>query len=88
LICYKNKKTNLKGLERFEEYKTAETLTGRLTRNTKPTKYFVKGTIKTTEKYVQVRRGQTTDYGRISHRAEPRTYEIEAKIKAEAEKRM
>jgi len=72
-------------LERFEEYKTAEKLTGRLTRNTKATKHFVKGTIKTTGKYVQVRRGQTTDYGRRYHRATPHTYEIEAKTNAEDE---
>ena len=84
LLGSKNKKTNIKGLERFEEYKTAETLTGRLTRNTKPTKYFVKGTINTTHKYVQVRKGQTTDYGRRYHRTTPHTYEIEAKPQAEA----
>ena len=58
LLGSKNKKTNINGLERFEEYKTAETLTGRLTRNTKPTQYFVKGTIKTTDKYVRIRRGK------------------------------
>ena len=29
MLGSKNKKTNIKGLERFEEYKTAETLTGR-----------------------------------------------------------
>jgi len=71
LLGSKNKKTNIKGLERFQEYKTAETCTGRLARNTKPTKYFVKGTIKTTHKYVQVRRGQITDYGAGNHRAAP-----------------
>ena len=87
MLGSKNKKTNSKGLERFEEYKTAETLTGRLTRNTKPTKYFVKGTIKTTDKYVQVRRGQITDYGRIYHRAMPHTYEIDSKTEAEAEEK-
>ena len=85
LLGSKNKKTNIKGLERFEEYKTAETLIGRLTRNTKPTKYFVKRTIKTTDKYVQVRRRQTSDYGSRYHRATPHTCEIEAKTKAEAE---
>ena len=63
LLGSTNKKANIKGLERFEEYKIAETPTGRLTRNKKPTKYSVKGTIKTTDKDVQVRRGQTTDYG-------------------------
>ena len=73
LLRSKNKKTNIKGLERFEEYKTAETFTGILTRNTNPTKYFVKGTRKTTDKYVQVRRGQITDYCRICHRATPHT---------------
>ena len=73
LLSSKNKKTNIKGLEHFEEYNTAETLTGRLTRNTKPTKYFVKGTIETTDKCVQVRRGQTTDYGRRYQKATPHT---------------
>ena len=77
--------TNIKGLERFEEYTTAETLTGRLTGNTKPIKYFGKETINTTDKYVQVRRGQIADYGRRYHRATPHTYQIEAKTKAEAE---
>ena len=88
LLGSTNKKTNIKGLERFEEYTTAETLIGRLTRNTKPTKNFVKGTIKITDKYVQVRRGQITDYGIIYHRATPHTYEIEAKTKAEAEEKI
>ena len=69
LLGSKNKKTNIKGLERFEEYRTAETFTGRLTRNTKPTKYFVKGTMNATVNYVQTRRGHITDYGRRYHRA-------------------
>ena len=67
LLGSKNKKTNIKGLERFEEYKTAETITGRLTRNTQPTKYFIRGSVNIVDKHVQVRRGITTDYGRIYH---------------------
>ena len=85
LLGSKNKQTSITGLERFEEYKTAETFIGRLTRNTKPTKYFVKGRIKSTDKYVQVRRWQITDCDRRSHRATPHTYEVEAKTKAEAD---
>ena len=56
LLGSKNKKTNVKGLERFEEYTTADTLTGILTRNTKPTKYSIKGTTNTITKYFHTKK--------------------------------
>ena len=85
LLGPKNKKTNITGLERLEEYKTAETPTGRLTIHTKPTKNFIKGTINTITTYFHTKKGKGIEYGKTYHRAMPQTYEIEAKTTQEAE---
>ena len=79
-----SKRMNINALEKLKEYRNAESLTGILSRNKKSTKSFVKGTINTIVKCIQIRQGIITYYNKRYHRTTPQTYEIEAKSKTEA----
>jgi hypothetical protein len=88
LLASKNKKTNIRGLELLAKYEETETATRRLTKNNTPQKYYVKGSIDVINKYSSNRKGQMTDYGKIYHNSIPKTYEIEARSKAEAKRKI